>query len=97
MGSVVIKPPNQIKIKNKCVYEVVHIDGFLDDAETMGECRYDIQQIVLKKGLTKTQEVKTLIHEIIHALCFERKIEISHKAIYQLEDAIYYIITRNKF
>lgn len=91
-----IKIPPNLKIKNKVVYEIVHSRDFIG-GENFGECRFNEKQIVLSEKQSSVQEVKTFIHEVLHAICFERKIEISHKSIYQLEDAIYYIITRNKF
>lgn len=91
-----IKIPPSLKIKNKVVYEVVHSRDFIE-GDDLGQCRFDVRQIVLSEKQSKIQEKKTFIHEVLHAICFERKIDISHKAIYQLEDAIYYIITRNKF
>ncbi len=92
----VIKLPSQVKIKNKVVYEIVHIESF-SDPNTLGECRFDAKQIVIKKGQTPSQEFKTLTHELLHAISEERGIQISHKAIYQLEHAIEYLLKANKW
>ena len=91
-----MKIPSHIKIKNKIVYEVVWVDKF-KDTEQLGECRFDTKQILIKTGMSHKQTVKTFLHECTHAFCFERKIDISHKAVYQLEDAIYYLIFHNKW
>ena len=91
-----MKPPSHIKIKNKCVYEIVHIDTFRDP-EVLGECRFSERQIVIKKGQTEKQEWKTICHEILHSICEERGIDISHKSIYQLEEALYYVVFHNKW
>lgn len=63
----------------------------------MGECRFDSRQIALKDGLSDRQEFKTFAHELLHAIAVERNIKISHEAIYQLEDAIYYLLFHNKW
>jgi hypothetical protein len=86
--------PARVKIKNKVTYEVVWVDSF-KDPDTLGECRYDQRQIAIKKGLSDKLTFKCLSHELLHAIQFERGIDLSHKSIYQLEDAIYYILFHN--
>lgn len=84
----------RLKIKNKCEYELVFVSSF-KDADTMGECRFDFKQIAIKKGLTKRARVKTIIHEILHAIAYERGINLPHNSIYKLEDAILYLVKSN--
>lgn len=86
--------PARIKIKNKVTYEVVWVDSF-KDPKTLGECRFDARQIALKKGLSDKPTFKCFSHEVLHAIEYERGIELSHRAIYQMEDAIYYILFHN--
>lgn len=86
--------PPHIKIKNKVVYEVVWVDQF-KDPEVLGECRFDSKQIALKIGVSERETYKTLIHEVLHAVEFERGVKLQHKAIYQLEDALFYILFHN--
>ena len=88
------KIPPHLKIKNKVVYEVVWVDEFTAP-DTLGECRFDKRQIALKIGQSDRQEFKSFIHEVLHAVCEERGIEVSHRAIYQLEEAIYYLLFHN--
>ena len=88
------KIPPHLKIKNKTVYEVVWVDEFTAP-DTLGECRFNSRQIALKIGQSDKQEFKSLIHEMHHAMCEEREIKISHRAIYQLEDALFYILFHN--
>lgn len=89
-----MKIPGFVKIKNKVVYEIVWVDEF-KDADTLGECRFEPKQIALKNGLKNKLEFKCFAHEVLHAVCEERGIDISHKAIYQLEEAIYYLLFHN--
>jgi hypothetical protein len=51
-------------------------------------CNPQTRTIHVKRGLTKSQLLRTVVHEILHALEFEYDIEIPHKLIYQLEKAI---------
>jgi hypothetical protein len=88
------KVPSHIKIKNKVSYEIVWVESFEDDT-TVGECRFDARQIAIKTGLSKRETIKTFIHEVLHAIEFERGIKIQHKAIYQLEDAVFYLLFHN--
>ena len=88
------KIPPYIKIKNKVVYEVVWLDGF-KDSEVLGECRFDSKQIALKTGISERETYKTFIHEVLHAVEFERGVKLPHKAVYQLEDALFYILFHN--
>ena len=89
-----VKIPSRIKIKNKVIYEIVSVTEF-KHSDTLGECRFDTRQIAMKSGQSDKQEMKTLIHELLHAISEERGINISHRAIYQLEDAIFYILFHN--
>ena len=88
------KIPSHIKIKNKVVYEIVWVDSF-KEPDVLGECRYDTKQIALKKGESEKGTFKTFTHELSHAVCHERGIAIRHQAIYQLEDAIFYLLFHN--
>ena len=89
-----VKIPSAVKIKNKVIYEIVWIDQFKNE-HTMGECRYDSKQIAIKNDQSEREKYKTFIHETLHAICEERGIKISHRAIYQLEDALFYILFHN--
>jgi hypothetical protein len=89
-----VKIPSRIKIKNKVAYELVSVGSFADP-DTLGECRFDQRQIAIKSGQSDRQQMKTVIHEMLHAVCEERGIKISHRAIYELEDALFYILFHN--
>ena len=92
-----MKLPHKIRIKSKVAYEVVWAERIGDDETTLGECRYDTKQIVLKTGMSDTEVMKTLIHEVFHAMAFEYDIQIPHKAIYHLEHSVYKVIKLNKW
>ncbi len=86
--------PSRLKIKNKVAYEIVWVDEFKEPT-TMGECRFDSKQIAMKTKQSDKEQFKTFVHEVLHAICMERDIKINHRAIYQLEDALYYILFHN--
>ena len=68
------------------------------DEKTLGECRFDQRQIALKKGMSERETIKSFIHEILHALQHERGIsrtDLTHKGIYDLEGALYYLVFHN--
>lgn len=91
-----MKIPHRIKIKNKVYYEVVFIESFTNPL-TLAECRYTDKQIVIKKGQSKNETLSCFVHEITHAICFERRIKITHKAVYGLEKAVLFLIKANKW
>jgi hypothetical protein len=86
--------PSRIKIKNKVAYEIAWVDEF-KEPNTVGECRFDERQIAMKTKQSEKEQFKTFVHEVLHAVCEERGIKISHRAIYQLEDALFYILFHN--
>lgn len=88
------KIPPRLKIKNKVVYEIVWVESFADP-DVLGECRFDSKQIAIKDGLSEREAFKTFVHEVLHAVEFERGVKIPHRAIYQLEDAVFYLLFHN--
>lgn len=63
--------------------------------DTVGLCDFSERTIYLKKGMSQAETLKTFIHEILHAICEEHKIKVSHKAIYRLEEAVYAFFVGN--
>jgi len=53
------------------------------------------KQICILNSLSKDETLKTYLHEISHAMECEYDIKISHKAIYQYEEAIFDYIVAN--
>lgn len=40
----------------------------------MGECDYDKRKLYIRKGQSVRDESNTVLHEIMHALCHDRKL-----------------------
>lgn len=52
-------------------------------------------EILIKKGMSKDETLKTLLHEITHAIEYEYEITISHKGVYKFEEAFFDFICAN--
>ena len=81
------KIPNKIKV-HKSTYEVLWTDEFLTDQKQMGETRFDLKQIVLKKDDDNKEALHTFFHEWLHVLVDEHQLKLTHKQVYQLEKCL---------
>ncbi|NDF13277.1 MAG: hypothetical protein EB060_10755 [Proteobacteria bacterium] len=94
--------PSRVRIKRNAVYNVVyqaeiegnkHLEGLCVRITVPGE--RPVRQIILKKGMSRTQTELAFIHELIHAIEFEYEIAIPHALIYLLEAPIHKILKLN--
>ncbi len=92
-----MKIPHRVRIKSKVAYDIVFADVIQNDWECLGLCDYDNKQIIIKSGQSNMQQMKTFFHELGHAVSWENEIELKHKDIYKLENALYNLIKLNKF
>lgn len=92
-----MKFPTKIRITSKISYEILYVPEFQDKGKyvTYGECRRDQKQIVISLNQTPKEMIKSLIHETFHAMEYENKIEIPHKAVHKLEDAVLNVLKLN--
>lgn len=86
--------PSFVRITNKINYEIVFIDDFIDP-KVLGECRPNTKQIVLKKGLSNTLLLRTLLHESLHAIAMENDFELPESQVLNLEDGIFRFLKLN--
>lgn len=90
-----IKP--HLRAKKDLTYEVMYVDNFKDE-KTLGECRPNEKQIVLKKGLSPTETFKVYLHECIHMASFEyMQTPLTEAQVLDLEEAIYKILKLNNY
>ena len=85
-------------VVGKHVWEVrfVRKMPFADkDRGTLGICSDDDKEIYVRLGIGKSEQAKTLIHEILHAFEFEYNFSIPHELIYKLEEPIYRLLCDN--
>lgn len=88
--------PSHIKINAKKSYEVLHIEDFAD-GETLGECRWEPPQIVLKKGQTEKNEFSVLIHEMLHMISNETDVPLTEKQVLKLEKFVLRLLVNNNW
>jgi len=86
--------PTKVRITSKRSYTVSLVERF-SEANTMGLCDPVSRQIILRKNLPPRPMLATFIHELIHAMEFEHGIEISHRAVDQLDSAIEMLLRLN--
>jgi hypothetical protein len=90
--------PARVRIKRNVGYEVLYADLIKNDPDCVGYCDPETRQIILKNGLSQTQLIKAFIHEVIHAICFERiPFRVPHKIVYLLEEGTYQVLKLNGF
>lgn len=86
--------PNKVQVSSGVVYEILWVDEFIDNTN-VGECRYDQQQVVLKKGLSHKQTLETYIHELLHLFSHEYGVDLSEQDVLKLEKIIPFILKEN--
>lgn len=91
-----MKIPSRVRIKRGVRYEIVRQTEIDGKPDTLGLCDPNTRHLYIKSDLSKTEEIKTYIHEMLHALEAEWDIKIPHESVYRLEEAIYKFLTLNK-
>jgi hypothetical protein len=90
-----VKIPSKIRLKKGVEYQIVRQDLIDDDPSCLGICNGLTKTIIIKTGLSDRLTLETLIHELLHAICFEFEVKIPHKLIYALEAPIIKILKLN--
>ena len=75
--------PTHIKVGNN-EYEVLYTDEF-KGGKTDGEMRPEINQIVIRNGMSAKESVHTYFHEFIHAVSEEYDARLTEAQVLQLE------------
>lgn len=70
---------NQFWIKDNIIYEKVYQELIGEDPNTLGYCDDETHHIYLKLNMEKFDELDTLIHELLHAVCIHNKIKLRHQ------------------
>lgn len=52
-------------------------------------------EILIKAGMSQDDTLKTLLHELVHAIEYEYEIKISHSGVYKFEEALFDFICAN--
>lgn len=88
--------PPHIKLTSKRTYEVLHTEEF-KGGKTLGECRFEPPQIVLKTGQSSKEEFSTTLHEILHAVAHEQDINLTEPQVLALERGLMKVLILNKW
>lgn len=64
------------------------------EPDTVGQCDPGTRVISLKRGEKDT--FSTLIHEVLHAIQFEKGVKLTHKNIYELEGPLATVLRLNR-
>jgi choline kinase len=84
--------PSTIKIKNNCIYEIVWVTKFTNDAKQLGEARYDTKQILIHIKQSDREAVHSFFHELFHVVAYEYDINLTEIQVIKLESALYYLL-----
>lgn len=88
--------PPRIRATSKKDYEVVFIDEFAD-GKTLGECRWEPPQIVLKTGQSPKETFSTFVHEVIHMFAHEAGITLTETQVLKAEAYFLKLARLNKW
>lgn len=88
---LVTQIPNRVQVNKKDYYEVLWVDGFTNEL-TLGETRFDLRQIVLKKNQSPKQTIVTFMHELVHCFFTEHDIHLTETDVLKTEKFFYYIL-----
>lgn len=87
--------PKEIKIGTE-TYTVEFVSKIKGESkDTVGLCEDDPKRITIKRGQTKKEIFSTFIHEVLHSIENEYKIDLVHKDVYKLEKALVDFFRKN--
>jgi hypothetical protein len=82
--------PREVFIADEC-YKV----RFKKNLDCYGITDSETKTITIKDGLSPRALLATYIHELLHAVEFEKPIKLPHKLVYDLESAIVEMLVDN--
>ena len=88
--------PNHVRVTHKVTYEVLWCDGFFKDGKQLGECDGVSKQIKISKNQSATEQYKTYLHELLHAISFETEgLNLTERQVMALEAGLYRVYRLN--
>lgn len=90
-----LKPPAFVRIKKNVAYEVVQFKSERLDGETIKDANGH-RQIRLNEDLSAKERELTLIHEALHAISFEYKVNLTESQVLKLEKGLLNFLRLNK-
>jgi len=91
-----MKIPTKIKIGGH-IFDIYKEDRSKNGIDgKLGSCNAARNTIWLDTNQPQTQLENTLLHEIIEAINWQQQLELDHKTISQLENALYQVLHDNE-
>lgn len=84
----------KVKIKDR-EWSVVWVDR-IEGKDTLGYCEEESHTLIIQNGQTEHEALDTLLHEAMHAMCAEYKINLGHKTLGKLAGAFRDFLIQNK-
>lgn len=76
-------------------YRIKFVKLIRKDKTTLGLFDPNRIEILIKRGQSHDETLRTMLHETIHAMEYEYNIKISHSGVYKFEDALFDFICAN--
>jgi hypothetical protein len=94
-----MKLPKKIRITSQVSYVVIVEKklGKYRGEDELGICCPEKRTIFIKAGMSYSLTMRTLIHEVFHAIEFECDVAISHETIHRLEKPIFKMLKLNRW
>lgn len=89
-----MKYPSRLRIGDRW-YRIRFVKRIRKDPNTLGLFDPNRIEILIKRGQSSDETLKTLLHEIHHGFEYEYDIRIKHEDIYRLEEAYFDFICAN--
>ncbi len=88
--------PRKVRVTADVSYDIFFVDK-IDEHESLGFCDSDKKQILILLGMSDRETLKTIVHEVLHAIEFENDIPLPHSVVYALDEAIERVLRLNKW
>lgn len=66
-----------------------------EKGSTLGLFDPNRREILVKVGLSQDETLKTILHEVVHAIEEEYDVNLPHKHVYRLEEALFDFMCAN--
>lgn len=83
--------PIKVQVSKSRIFEVLWTDNF-EGGKTLGETRFNKDQIIIKRNEPIKEMVHTYVHEVLHAFSEEYGANLTEKQVLALEKALYYVV-----
>lgn len=86
--------PSKLKIGSR-TYRIRFVRSIRKCPNTLGLFDPNRLEILILKEQSKDETLKTILHELVHAIEYEYEIKIAHSGVYKFEEALFDFICAN--